>query len=255
MSLDAPCGYRCVVTSSGEALRRISATHVDGRPLRLLVVDDDPGLADALTRTFDYLGWVSRAASSGEEAIAQTAEHRPDLVILDVGLPGLDGFETLQRLRAHAPGVGVIFLSARTELDDRLQGIAVGGDDYITKPFALDEVVLRAWALMRRSGLTRAAQSAVLTIADLTIDTDAHTVTRAGDAIDLTATEYALLRYLARNARRVISKAELVEQVWGYDYGGDAHVVELYISYLRRKLDSGRDPLIHTVRGAGYVLR
>lgn len=244
-----------IVEPGAGAVRQTSAHHVDGRPLRLLVVDDDPGLAQAVTGAFDYLGWQTAVAHTGEAAVAVALSHRPDLVILDVGLPDQDGFEVLQRLRADAPRLGVLFLSARGELTDRLHGIAIGGDDYLVKPFSLDELVLRAWALMRRAGMTLAADSSIVRVGDLTIDEDAHQVTRAGDLIELTATEYALLRYLARNARRVISKAELVEQVWGYDYGGNSHVVELYVSYLRRKIDAGREPLLHTIRGAGYTLR
>ena len=170
-------------------------------------------------------------------------------------MPDLDGFEVLRRIRAVTPSVCVLFLTARDSVEDRIAGITAGGDDYVTKPFSLEEVLARLRGLVRRAGLARAHGDVVLTVGDLVMDEDAREVQRAGVDIELTATEFELLRYLMRNPRRVLSKAQILDRVWSYDFGGQAHVVELYISYLRKKIDAGREPMIHTVRGAGYVLK
>jgi two-component system OmpR family response regulator len=171
-------------------------------------------------------------------------------------LPDLDGLEVLRRLRGHTPDVPVLFLTARDAVEDRIAGLTAGGDDYVTKPFSLEEVVARLRGLLRRAGLAAAARDdAVLTVGDLTLDEDSHEVRRAGQLVTLTATEFELLRYLMRNPRRVLSKAQILDRVWNYDFGGQANVVELYISYLRKKIDAGRPPMIHTLRGAGYVLK
>jgi two-component system OmpR family response regulator len=170
-------------------------------------------------------------------------------------LPDFDGMEVLSRVRASEPDVPVVFLTARDAVEDRIAGLTAGGDDYVTKPFSLEELVARLRGLMRRSGARQAATSSVLTVGDLELDEDSHEVFRAGDEITLTATEFELLRFLMRNPRRVLSKAQILDRVWNYDFGGQANVVELYISYLRKKIDAGREPMIHTMRGAGYVLK
>jgi two-component system OmpR family response regulator len=170
-------------------------------------------------------------------------------------LPDFDGLEVLRRLRADRAEICVLFLTARDAVEDRVAGITAGGDDYVTKPFSLEEVLARLRGLLRRASLARTRSEGALTVADLTMDEDAREVRRAGELIDLTATEFELLRFLMRNPRRVLSKAQILDRVWNYDFGGQAHVVELYISYLRKKVDAGRPPLIHTVRGVGYVLK
>jgi two-component system OmpR family response regulator len=176
-------------------------------------------------------------------------------VVLDVMLPDFDGLEVLRRLRQEQPRICVLFLTARDAVEDRVAGITAGGDDYVTKPFSIEEVLARLRGLLRRADLTRVHSEDELIVADLTMDEEAREVRRGGELIDLTATEFELLRFLMRNPRRVLSKAQILDRVWNYDFGGQAHVVELYISYLRKKVDAGRDPLIHTVRGVGYVLK
>jgi two-component system OmpR family response regulator len=228
----------------------------DGQPVRVLVVDDEPTLTDLLSMALRYEGWEIRSAGSGAAAVRLAREFGPDAVVLDVMLPDFDGLEVLRRLRAHAPNVPVLFLTARDAVEDRVAGLTAGGDDYVTKPFSLEEVVARLRGLMRRAGVgVGAREDAVLTVGDLTLDEDSHEVRRAGTLIPLTATEFELLRYLMRNPRRVLSKAQILDRVWNYDFGGQANVVELYISYLRKKVDAGRAPMIHTLRGAGYVLK
>ncbi len=182
-------------------------------------------------------------------------EFRPDAVVLDMMLPDINGLEVLRRLRNDAPRVPVLFLTARDAVEDRIAGLTAGGDDYVTKPFSLEEVVARVRALVRRSGAAVARDDAVLTVGDLYLDEDSREVRRGGTEISLTATEFELLRFLMRNPRRVLSKAQILDHVWHYDFGGQANVVELYVSYLRKKLDAGREPMIHTMRGAGYVLK
>jgi two-component system OmpR family response regulator len=230
-------------------------TRADGSPLRALVVDDEPNLADVLTSMLRYEGWDARSAGDGSAALRISRDFRPDAVILDVMLPDLDGFEVLRRLRAGNPRVSVLFLTARDSVEDRIAGITVGGDDYVTKPFSLEEVLARLRGLVRRAAVSEEAAEAWLRVGDLTMDEDAREVRRGSEQIELTATEFELLRYLMRNPRRVLSKAQILDHVWSYDFGGRAHVVELYISYLRKKIDNGRPPMIHTVRGVGYVLK
>ena len=179
-----------------------------------------------------------------------------DIVVLDVMLPDMSGLQVLRHLREANPSVCVLFLTARDSVEDRVAGITAGGDDYLTKPFAMEELLARLRGLVRRAGLGEASPGdAGLVVGDLTMDEDAHEVRRGGDLIELTATEFELLRYFMRNPRRVLSKAQILDRVWNYDFGGQAHVVELYVSYLRKKIDAGREPLLHTVRGVGYVLR
>ncbi|HEX6872998.1 MAG TPA: response regulator transcription factor [Micromonosporaceae bacterium] len=228
----------------------------DGEPVRVLVVDDETSLTELLSMALRYEGCDVRAAETGHAAICAARDFRPDAVVLDVMLPDLDGFEVLRRLRGQFPDVPVLFLTARDAVEDRIAGLTVGGDDYVTKPFSLEELVARLRALLRRAGIaTTAREEAVLAVGDLTLDEDSHEVRRRGELINLTATEFELLRYLMRNPRRVLSKAQILDRVWSYDFGGQANVVELYISYLRKKIDAGRAPMIHTLRGAGYVLK
>ncbi len=230
--------------------------HADGTPVRVLVVDDEPSLAELLSSVLRYEGWSVRTAGSGAEAVKSGRDFRPDAVVLDIMLPDFDGVEVMRRLRAELPGICVLFLTARDAVEDRVAGLTAGGDDYVTKPFSLEEVLARLRGLLRRANLARTASGeGALVVADLSMDEDAREVRRGGDLIDLTATEFELLRFLMRNPRRVLSKAQILDRVWNYDFGGQAHVVELYISYLRKKIDAGRDPLIHTVRGVGYVLK
>jgi two-component system OmpR family response regulator len=230
-------------------------TRPDGSPLRVLVVDDEVNLAELISMALRYEGWQVTTAHTGAAAVHTAKETAPDAVVLDMMLPDIDGLEVLRRMRSSLPDVPVVFLTARDSVEDRIAGLTAGGDDYVTKPFSLEELVARLRGLMRRSGALRAASSAMLVVGDLELDEDSHEVSRAGEEIALTATEFELLRYLMRNPRRVLSKAQILDRVWNYDFGGQANVVELYISYLRKKIDAGRAPMIHTMRGAGYVLK
>jgi len=225
-----------------------------GGPARVLVVDDEPSIVDVISMALRHEGFEVDAAGTGAEALAKAREVRPHVLLLDVMLPDMEGFEVARRLGATRARVPIIFLTARDATEDRVRGLTVGGDDYVTKPFSLEELVARVRALLRRSGVA-GADASVLTFADVELDDDAHEVTRAGRLIELTPTEYRLLRYLMLNPRRVLSRAQLLEHVWDYDFGGDARVLETYVSYLRRKLGEHGAPLIHTVRGVGYVLR
>ena len=227
----------------------------DGTPVRVLVVDDEPSLAELLASVLRYEGWEVQTAGDGTGAVRTAREFRPDAVVLDIMLPDFDGLEVLRRVRAELPHVCVLFLTARDAVEDRVAGITAGGDDYVTKPFSLEEVLARLRGLLRRAGISRARGDTGLVVGDLAMDEEAREVRRGGELIELTATEFELLRFLMRNPRRVLSKAQILDRVWNYDFGGQAHVVELYISYLRKKIDSGREPLIHTVRGVGYVLK
>ena len=230
-------------------------TRVDGSPLRVLVVDDEQNIAELISMALRYEGWQVRAAGTGMEAVRAAREFDPDAVVLDMMLPDFDGLEVLRRMRADNSNVPVLFLTAKDAVEDRVSGLTAGGDDYVTKPFSLEELVARLRGLMRRAGAQQAATSSVLVVGDLELDEESHEVRRAGDEITLTATEFELLRFLMRNPRRVLSKAQILDRVWNYDFGGQANVVELYISYLRKKIDAGREPMIHTMRGAGYVLK
>ena len=230
-------------------------TRPDGTPIRILAVDDENSLTELLSMAMRYEGWQVSTAASGNEAVKAAREVRPDAIVLDMMLPDFDGLEVMRRVRAEDPDVPVIFLTAKDAVADRINGLTAGGDDYVTKPFSLEEVIARLRALLRRSGAATGRSESLLVVGDLTLDEDSHEVTRAGDSIQLTATEFELLRYLMRNPRRVLSKAQILDRVWNYDFGGQANVVELYISYLRKKIDANRAPMIHTMRGAGYVLR
>ncbi|MCH8611635.1 response regulator transcription factor [Arsenicicoccus dermatophilus] len=228
---------------------------LDGSPVRVLVVDDEANIAELLGMALRYEGWEVRTAGTGLEAVRAARELKPDAVALDMMLPDLDGLEVLRKMRQEDPNIPVLFLTAKDAVEDRVAGLTAGGDDYVTKPFSLEEVVARLRALMRRTAVAEEESDSVLTVGDLVMDEDAHEVRRGGDEIRLTATEFELLRYLMRNPRRVLSKAQILDRVWNYDFGGQANVVELYISYLRKKVDHGRAPMIHTMRGVGYVLK
>jgi two-component system OmpR family response regulator len=230
-------------------------TRPDGSPLRVLVVDDEVNIAELISMALRYEGWQVASAHTGTKAVSAAKELKPDAVVLDMMLPDIDGLEVMRRMRGFDPDVPVLFLTARDAVEDRVAGLTAGGDDYVTKPFSLEEVIARLRSLMRRAGAQQVATSSVLTVGDLTLDEDSHEVARAGEEIGLTATEFELLRFLMRNPRRVVSKAQILDRVWNYDFGGQANVVELYISYLRKKIDAGREPMIHTMRGAGYVLK
>ena len=230
-------------------------TRPDGSPLRVLVVDDEVNIAELLAMALRYEGWEVRMAHTGSKAVAAAKDLKPDAVVLDMMLPDFDGLEVLRRMRATQPDLPVVFLTARDAVEDRIAGLTAGGDDYVTKPFSLEELVARLRALMRRAGARQAATSSVLVVGDLELDEDSHEVRRGGQDVMLTATEFELLRFLMRNPRRVLSKAQILDRVWNYDFGGQANVVELYISYLRKKIDVGHEPMIHTMRGAGYVLK
>ena len=227
----------------------------DGARVRVLVVDDEPDLTEVLSGALRYEGWEVRTAADGAAALDTARTFRPDAVVLDWMLPDTDGITVLRAVRSELPDVCVLFLTARDAVEDRIAGITAGGDDYVTKPFSLEEVLARLRGLVRRAGLAASGDVPALRVGDLTMDEDAREVRRDGDLIELTATEFELLRFLMRNPRRVLSKAQILDRVWSYDFGGQAHVVELYISYLRKKIDAGRAPLIHTVRGVGYVLK
>jgi two-component system OmpR family response regulator len=221
---------------------------------RVLVVDDEDSITDLVATALRYVGFEVAIASTGRQALERAASFRPELVVLDVMLPDLDGFEVVRRLRSDGLRVPIVFLTARDATEDKVAGLTIGGDDYVTKPFSLEELVARVRAVLRRTS-GGSDQSGRLQIADLEMDEDSHQVWRAGQAVELTATEFKLLRYLMMNARRVLSKAQILDHVWQYDFGGDGSIVETYISYLRKKVDSSEPRLIHTVRGVGYTLR
>ena len=231
-------------------------TRPDGSPVRVLVVDDEAPLADLLQMAFKLEGWEVRTAPDGLTAVKVAREFRPDAAVLDIMLPDFDGLTLMQRIRADGNTTPVLFLTAKDALEDRIAGLTAGGDDYVTKPFSLEEVVARVRGLIRRSTLVvDANESPLITVGDLELNEESHEVSRAGRDIELTATEFELLRYLMRNPRRVLSKAQILDRVWSYDFGGRSSVVEIYISYLRKKIDAEGVPMIHTVRGAGYLLK
>jgi two-component system OmpR family response regulator len=223
----------------------------------LLVVDDEPTIRDLLSASLRFAGFTVWSAATGAEAVATAARERPDLVLLDVMLPDMDGFEVVRRLRERGQGVigpiPVLFLTARDSSRDKINGLRLGGDDYVTKPFDLEELIARIRAILRRTaGHT---DDGVMVVADLELDPEGHQVRQAGRPVSLSPTEFRLLRYLMENTDRVLSKAQIIDHVWRYAFGGDMSIVESYISYLRRKVDVDEPKLIHTVRGVGYVLR
>jgi two-component system OmpR family response regulator len=221
---------------------------------RVLVVDDEPNITELVAMALRYEGFTVQTTATGRTAVATVTEFKPALVILDVMLPDIDGLEVLKRLMASGRKVPVIFLTARDATEDKVRGLTVGGDDYVTKPFSIEELLARVRVVLRRHGVDGVGIQS-LSLADLELDDDAHEVRRAGDVIDLTPTEYRLLRYLLVNAGRVLTRTQILDHVWDYDFGGDASVLETYVSYLRRKVDRYDPPLIQTVRGVGYVMR
>jgi two-component system OmpR family response regulator len=223
-------------------------------PVRVLVVDDEPSIVDVISMALRFEGFEVASAATGADAIASVAARRPQLILLDVMLPDIDGFEVARRIASARAQVPIIFLTARDSTEDVVKGLTIGGDDYVTKPFSLEELVARIRTILRRTGL-RDEGTSKLTFADLELDEDTHEVARGERPIELTATEFRLLRYLMLNPRRVLTRAQLLDHVWQYDFGGDARVLETYISYLRKKIDVEEPSLIHTVRGVGYSLR
>jgi two-component system OmpR family response regulator len=222
---------------------------------RLLVVEDEPNIRELLATSLRFAGFEVTVAATGAEAIAAAERSHPDLCVLDVMLPDMDGFTVTRRLRESGRPLPIVFVTARDSVDDKVKGLTVGGDDYVTKPFSLEEVVARIRAVLRRTRPVE-DESSALHFADLTLDEDSHEVRRGGTVIDVSPTEFKLLRYLMLNPNRVLSKAQILDHVWDYDFRGEAGIVESYISYLRRKIDlPGHPPLIHTKRGVGYVLR
>lgn len=223
---------------------------------RVLVVDDEKSISELITTSLRFVGFDVRTAATGAEALRVAEEFKPHALILDVMLPDLDGFEVCRQLRESGQEVGVLFLTAKDSTDDKIKGLTLGGDDYVTKPFSLEELVARLRALLRRTGIiTAPLDEEKIRFADLELNEATHEVRRAGKLIDLSPTEFTLLRYLMINADRVVSKSQILDHVWQYDFRGDAGIVETYISYLRKKIDIFQPPLIHTVRGVGYRLR
>jgi two-component system OmpR family response regulator len=221
---------------------------------RVLVVDDEPNIVELISMALRFQGFVVETAASGRETIVAVGTFKPHLIVLDVMLGDMEGFEVAERLGAQRAGVPIVFLTARDSTEDKVRGLSGGGDDYMTKPFSLEELVARIRTILRRTGQA-AADSGRLVFADLELDEESREVTRAGAPIELTATEYRLLRYLMLNPRRVLTRAQLLDHVWNYDFGGDGRVLETYISYLRKKLDEHGPSLIRTVRGVGYALQ
>jgi two-component system OmpR family response regulator len=244
--------------TSGETIDDVVSAQPPGNAAaeaRLLVVDDEPNILELLSASLRYAGFEVTTASDGQQALELASRNRPDLLVLDVMMPGLDGFAVVRKLRERGIHAPVVFLTARDATEDKITGLTLGGDDYITKPFSLEEVVARIRAVLRRTGGGTPAASARLAFADIELDEDSHEVLKAGTPVALSPTEFKLLRFFLQNPGRVLSKAQILDHVWNYDFGGDANVVESYVSYLRRKIDTTEPRLLHTVRGVGYVLR
>jgi two-component system OmpR family response regulator len=223
---------------------------------RVLVVDDEDYIADLLSTGLKFVGFDVRTVGGGQEALTLARDWKPDLLVLDVMMPDVDGFAVVRRMRENGQRVPVLFLTARDATDDKITGLTLGGDDYVTKPFSLEELVARIRAVLRRTGGgIGPAASSTLSVHDLELDDDSHEVRRGGQLINLSPTEFKLLRYLMLNSGRVLSKSQILDHVWNYDFNGEANIVESYVSYLRRKVDVVEPRLIHTVRGVGYVLR
>ncbi|WP_296132698.1 response regulator transcription factor [Corynebacterium sp. YSMAA1_1_D6] len=228
----------------------------ESKEVKVLVVDDEPNIVELLTVSLKFQGFDVHSANSGNEALRIAREINPDAYIMDVMMPGMDGFELLGKLRSEGLDGPVLYLTAKDSVDQRIHGLTIGADDYVTKPFSLEEVITRLRVILRRGSVAEEQDgSATMSYADLTLNDDTHEVTKGGEIVELSPTEFNLLRYLMQNREVVLSKAKILDNVWHYDFGGDGNVVESYISYLRRKIDTGDTPLIHTVRGVGYVLR
>lgn len=231
-------------------------TRVDGGKVRALVVDDEDSITQLVSMALRYEGWEVQTASNGQEALEKMRSFEPDVAVLDIMLPDFDGMQLLSRIRSEGDMCPVLFLTALDSVEDRVNGLTAGGDDYVVKPFSLEELIARLRGLVRRSQITLAERpDPVLRVGDLTLNEDSYDVERAGEPIVVTNTEFELLRFLMRNPGRVLSKAQILDRVWAYDFKGKSTVVELYISYLRKKVDAGREPMLHTVRGAGYMLK
>jgi two-component system OmpR family response regulator len=239
-----------------EIVRPPALVRQDGSPIRAMVVDDETSLADLLTMALRYEGWDVKSALRGHDALTIAREFRPDVIVLDIMLPDIDGLEVLRRLRNDGFEGPVLFLTAKDSVRDRIAGLTATGDDYVTKPFSLEELVARLRGLLRRSALAvHAVDDPEVRVGDLVLNEERFEVHRGDTPIELTATEFELLRYLMRNPRRVLSKAQILDRVWSYEFGGRSSIVELYISYLRKKIDSLGEPMIHTVRGVGYTIK
>jgi two-component system response regulator TrcR len=227
----------------------------DGSPIRVLLVDDESALTNLVKMALHYEGWVVEVAHNGREAVAKFDQIGPDVLVLDIMLPDVDGLEVLARVRDSDTYTPALFLTARDSVMDRVTGLTAGADDYMTKPFSLEELVARLRGLLRRSSHLAPPAEEMLTVGDLTLDGAGREVTRGGEPVSLSATEFELLRFMMRNPRRALSRTEILDRVWNYDFAGRTSIVDLYISYLRKKVDAGKDPMIHTVRGIGYMLR
>jgi len=228
----------------------------DAAQYRILVVDDESAISDLISTSLKFVGFDIRTAANGAEALIIAEEFKPHAIVLDVMMPEMDGFEVCRRIRNSGNQVGILFLTAKDEMKDKVEGLMLGGDDYMTKPFGLEELAARMHALLRRIGIVEQEISdEKLTYADVILDDATHEVHRAGTRIELSPTEFTLLKYLMLNPDRVVSKSQILDYVWDYDFGGDAAIVETYISYLRKKIDIYQPALIHTVRGVGYRLR
>lgn len=231
-------------------------TRPDGTPVRALVVDDETSITQLIAMALRYEGWEIATAATGEEALEAVRTFKPDVAVFDILLPDFDGIQLLSRVRSTGEIFPVLFLTALDSVEDRVAGLTAGGDDYVVKPFSLEELLARLRGLVRRSQIVLDSQpNPILRVGDLELNEDSYEVTRGDEFIQLTSTEFELLRYLMRNSGRVLSKAQILDRVWSYDFSGKPTVVELYISYLRRKIDAGRPAMIHTVRGAGYMVK
>jgi two-component system OmpR family response regulator len=246
-----PEGVRMTLTTPTEETRVAEPAEA-----KLLVADDDPNIVELLSASLRYAGFDVATAADGAAALKVAGDFEPDLIVLDVMMPGLDGFDVIRRLRTDGSRTPVLFLTARDATEDKITGLTLGGDDYVTKPFSLEEAIARIRAILRRAGASRDAQPpARLTFADIELDDDTHEVWKAGELVALSPTEFKLLRYFLQNSGRVLSKAQILDHVWNYNFGGEANVVESYVSYLRRKVDTTEPRLLQTIRGVGYVLR
>jgi two-component system OmpR family response regulator len=228
----------------------------DGKPIRALVVDDESSISDLVSIALKYEKFEVRTASSGRDAVAAAKDFDPDVIVLDIMLPDFDGIEVMKRIRSEQKDIPVLFLTAKDDVKDRIAGLTAGGDDYVTKPFSIEELVARIRGIVRRTLVaTTSHEDPEIRVDDLVLNEETYEVFRGDNRVELTATEFELLRYLMRNPKRVLSKAQILDRVWSYDFGGRSSIVEIYISYLRKKIDTLGPALIHTVRGVGYVIR